>query len=82
MFICNECGCTFEKPVYRKVQVSEFFGFPTEEWQYLSPCCDADYIKTKRCSLCGSYITSKYISTENGLDICNECYVQRDIRYE
>lgn len=74
MYVCCECGATFENLVVFREDRGECFGFPSYEEVYVSPCCYGDYAETFRCDCCGKWVDCDYIKLTSGERICENCY--------
>ena len=74
MFVCIECGGTFEDPIRWNEDRGEYFGFPSYEEYWGSPCCHGDYTEAKLCDCCGNVIQGDYIKTNNGERLCEDCF--------
>jgi hypothetical protein len=76
MYICKECGETFEEPAIYE----EHHGLrsPPYEKRYCCPFCGGDYAETRRCCLCGDIITGEYTDTKLGW-ICDGCGIREDV---
>lgn len=74
MFVCLDCGCTFEKPIRWKEDRGECFGFPSYEEISGSPCCKSNYTESHRCNCCDEWIDDIYIKTDDGNRYCLDCY--------
>ena len=74
MFICNECGKTFEEPkvYYESHPYGE--GHAHEKWTVCPYCREADISEAEQCERCGDWVES----TRKGL--CDVCY--EDMFYE
>lgn len=70
MFICNECGETFEEPKYIKEHHPYGDGFATEEWAVCPYCEENDFNVAERCSECGEYVS---VSNDG---MCDECFME------
>lgn len=77
MFVCLDCGRVFSEP---KVFI-ERHGFDYGPYEEFSGCpdCGGAYIEGFYCDCCDEIITGKYIKTENGDRICDECFIMCDI---
>ena len=76
MYICIECGSTFEDPVNWKEDRGEYFGFPAYEEYCGSPCCRGDYTEARPCACCGEWITTEtYVKTKDGDRFCENCFI-------
>lgn len=79
MNICLDCGGLFDEPEAYYGEKLECYGASCREKWLGCPKCGGAYRETFKCDVCGEYITDKYIETENGEKICDNCYVERDI---
>lgn len=80
MFVCTECGATFETPK----RYSESHGFytpPYEEWSGC-PSCGGNYTEAYYCDCCGNIIIDSYIKTEDGDRYCSNCFLIYEIGEE
>ncbi len=80
MFVCIECGCLFDTPVYWE----ERHGLDTPPYEQWSGCprCYENYIEAFKCDFCGEYITSDYIKTEDDEKFCDNCYRVMELKDE
>ena len=81
IYLCKECGNIFEKAVLMTERHDAPFP-PYEEW-YGCPnpkCCSGAYVEVKDCKACMLTITGEYITTNDGFNYCENCYIKRDIR--
>jgi hypothetical protein len=71
MFVCLECGCTFEDP---KHCVNKH-GLDTPPYEEYSVCpeCGGDYTEAFRCDCCDEWITDTYIKIGSER-YCDDCY--------
>ena len=68
MYVCLECGCTFENPSsWREPHGESLNG---------CPACGGAYGEAEYCSRCGKYIP------ENYYHLCTECKQEAVNRYE
>lgn len=81
MFICLECGHTFddEEVLVWQEERGEYWGVPCFERESGCPNCKGDYTHTYRCSCCDEWIAGKYIKLEDGERICENCYTTYEI---
>lgn len=73
MFVCLECGETFNE----LVAWEERHGLDTPPYEKLSgsPCCYGAYAEAFRCNCCGDWITTEeYVKTKYGDRFCEECF--------
>lgn len=77
-YICKDCGRGFdEDELIDYVERGECWGGEFTEHIKICPCCKG-FVRenTLKCSCCDEYITGEYITTEDGRNYCNNCYVQ------
>lgn len=74
MYICIECGNTFENPKRWQEDRGECFGFPTYESMSGCPDCSGCYTEAHRCNCCNEWIDDIYIKTDDGNRYCLNCY--------
>lgn len=72
MWICIECGNTFDDPMCW--EQTHGLDTPPYETVYGSPCCAGSYAKARRCSCCDAFIIGDYIKTDDGERYCENCY--------
>ena len=77
MFICTNCGRTFEEPEYWEEQHGLDCG-PYEKWSGC-PYCHGAYAKAHPCACCQEYIEGAYIKLESGERICENCYTTYEL---
>ena len=80
MYICLDCGEVFSQP--RRYKETHGLESPPYEIFYVCPCCGGDYTETYQCDECGDWITGKYIRTDSGQTICDNCYCTYEIGEE
>ena len=80
MFVCLECGKTFEEPTRWKETHGLDYG-PYEECGG-SPCCGGAYGTAFECDCCGEWITGEYIKTDNGKRFCENCIIHYELGEE
>lgn len=80
VFVCIECGRTFETPDYW----TETHGLDTPPYEEFSACpyCGSDYTEAKRCDCCDEWISDDYIKTEDGKRYCNNCIAHMELGEE
>ena len=75
MFICNECGETFEEP---KIHIDKHpygEGSAEEEWYLCPKCHDSHIAKAVECSRCGRYVAEDEVIYGAGAQpLCNCCF--------
>lgn len=71
MYICDECGETFEEPKTYCEDRGEFWGQPCREEISVSPCCEGDYSEAGTCELCGEYYNEETAKEYNLC--CDDC---------
>lgn len=81
LFVCIECGHLFEKPLMWKEDMGEYFGFPTYEEYWGSPCCYGNYTEAKLCDKCGEWIADDYFKIGNQR-YCQNCCHQYELGEE
>ena len=74
MFLCLECGSTFETPTHYREYHGEHFGYPAYEEFEACPCCGGAVAETYECDGCGKLITGDYVELVDGSRYCEECY--------
>ena len=77
MFVCLDCGKTFDEPDCWEETHGFNYG-PFEEFDGC-PYCGEAYVEAHECSCCGEWITGPYIKTRDGDRICENCYVSYDL---
>ncbi len=77
MFVCLDCGCTFEDTRHY-VEKHNLDTPPYEEWDGC-PSCGGAYTEAHECDECGHWITGEYIKTASGQRICESCYRVMDL---
>lgn len=82
MFVCLECGEVFENVAIWHEDRGEYFGFPSYEECCGSPCCHGDYVETHKCDECEEWICGKYIKTDSGKRVCEDCYCSYELGEE
>lgn len=76
MYLCLECGHTFESPkIYKE---SHGLDPPCEQREGCAVCGGA-FVRTFKCDECGEWITSSYIKTKGGVLFCDSCYVELEL---
>lgn len=68
MYICNNCGATFEAP--KTIEEHHPYGMSTaaETWAICPDCEDTNFSEAKQCERCGELVSELH----NGLcDICH-----------
>ena len=72
MFICLECGKTFEEGEVARWREDrgEFWGFPCSEEVTGCPFCEGAYDEADECAECGKYFAKSDLD-ENHL--CEDC---------
>ena len=73
LFVCIECGRTFEEPVYW----TERHGLDAPPYERLSGCphCQGSYTEAYECDCCNEWITTEtYVKTEDGKRYCEDCF--------
>ena len=73
MYICLECGATFESPSHYREYRGECFGYPSYEECVACPCCGGDFVETYECDSCGKWIDGEYVKVGNDR-YCSDCY--------
>ena len=77
MHLCLDCGNLFEEPKH----YTETHGLdspPYETWNGC-PDCGGAYVETVRCDECGEWIDGEYVELKNGQNICDNCYIVKDV---
>ena len=77
MYVCLDCGIVFATPKH----YIEKHGFNDGPYEHLTCCpiCGGAYVETIMCDICGEYITDKYAKLDNGMTVCNNCYIEKNI---
>jgi hypothetical protein len=75
-FICLDCGRIFKEP--RRWVETHGLDPPWEEWSGC-PSCGGAYTEAITCDICGEYITDRYVKISDGQQICEECYIEKEI---
>ena len=80
LFVCLECGSIFEEPAYWE----EEHGLDTPPYESMSGCpsCYGSYVEAYKCDECGDWIDGKYIKTDSGDRICENCYIVYELGEE
>lgn len=68
MFICNNCGETFEEFAIIEEHHPYGMGYAVEEWSVCPYCKDNDIDEAKQCKRCSEYVAELH----EGL--CDVCY--------
>lgn len=63
MYICKDCGITFEEPVVFRENHGLEYGY--EEMTECPHCGSADFVEAKECKVCGQPIAEG--------EICSDC---------
>ena len=68
MYICNNCGKTFDD--YKVIEEHHPYGmgYATEKWAVCPHCKDSDFSEAKECEHCGEL----FATLNEGL--CDVCY--------
>ena len=76
MFVCVECGSTFEEPK----SWEEKHGLDCGPYENFSGCpyCGGAYVEAHRCDCCGGWITSDSYVKIGDERYCEDCF---DIRF-
>lgn len=77
-YLCLDCDRFFEEP--RKCRETHGLDTPPYEYFYVCPYCEGSFIEAIRCDICREYIIGKYIELDNGIRICEDCYVERSVK--
>ena len=80
MFVCLECGETFDEPTHWEEKHGLNYG-PYEQWSG-SPCCKCAYSKAFECDCCGEWITGNYVKTDDGKRFCDNCIISYELGEE
>lgn len=72
MWICIECGRTFEDPVHWE-EKHNLDGPPYEQMSGC-PYCYGAFTEAHRCKKCGEIIDGEYVKINNDR-YCNGCYL-------
>lgn len=68
MYICNNCGETFETPHVIEEHHPYGMGYATEEWHVCPYCEETDYSEAVQCEMCGELVAE----LDGGLcDVCH-----------
>ena len=80
MYICYNCGKTFEEPKL----IIEKHGCESPPYESVTSCpyCGGSFTKTYQCDICHEYATDCYIKLTDGSIICDNCYTQYSIGEE
>ena len=82
MYICRECGRSFETPENLPVMSGEFWGRPFTEYADCCPYCKLDNIVEIKfhCDCCGCSICEgeTYYSTQGSNVFCEECIEKKE----
>lgn len=70
MYICVDCGKVFDEEEISVWHESRgvYWGEPCTEKMYGCPNCKGEFVKAKKCKICGDWLK------EYDWDICEECY--------
>ena len=75
MYICDDCGQDFDKPVYDEIDRHPYGMTYAREMGMVSPCCGTpNYEKAIFCDGCGALFPES--ETRDGL--CMECWQKRE----
>lgn len=67
MYVCEDCGRTFDEPIKTKEKLGEFWGAPAFHDIYVCPYCESEEIdKLSVCPVCGEPMKADQ-------DFCNAC---------
>lgn len=77
MYLCNNCGVTFDEP-HQGVIYHDEVDFQKEEYYSVCPRCEEnDFDEVVTCKMCDDFIvkneTEKYVAFNNGDNVCNDC---------
>lgn len=80
MYVCLECGLTFDEPDYWE----ETHGLRSGPYEHWSGCpnCHGAYTETYKCACCNEWIDGTYIKTNDGNRICEHCCITYEIGEE
>lgn len=76
MYICLECGKTFEEPkTYREdlTPGGAFEGGAFMHEYYACPYCEGAYRQAVRCDICGDYVCEEEIEIIDKDYVCSKC---------
>lgn len=79
-FVCLDCNETFSTP--KRYVETHGLDSPPYEVSYGCPYCGGSYVKAYECDECGNLIVGRYIKTDSGQRICENCYITYDIGEE
>ena len=77
MYVCLDCGRTFDEPDRWEEKHGFDYG-PFESWSGC-PYCGEGYTEAHKCDCCGKWIDGPYIKLENGDRICQNCYTTYEL---
>ena len=81
LFVCIECGRTFEHPTYWE----EKHNLDTPPYERFTGCpyCKGAYVEAHTCECCDNWIiTERYIKTADGKRYCENCFCVLDLEDE
>lgn len=76
MFICLECGETFEQPKRYSEDLTPggaFEGGSFIHEYYACPYCEGAYTKAIKCDICGEYVEKEKTESVDNYIICEPC---------
>lgn len=76
-YICLDCHNEFVSPE-QTADARGFIDEPYESW-WGCPYCGGPYAKAVVCDHCEQLITSQYIETADGEELCEHCFTVHDI---
>lgn len=77
VYICLDCGETFEEPK-RYTETHGLDSPPYEEWNGC-PSCGGAYVEAYRCDLCNDWINEEYVEIKNGYKYCENCFQIKEV---
>ena len=80
MYVCLNCGRTFDEP-HRWEERHGFDYGPSESWSGC-PYCGESYTDAHKCGCCEEWINGSYIKLESGERICQNCHTAYELGEE
>lgn len=76
MYICRDCGATFDSPEYCGISRydEETEDFEAEYWTACPSCGSKDFNETFVCCECGQYVFGDFVELKNGEVYCSDCF--------
>jgi len=77
-FYCLDCEGIFEHPA-RYAEYHDGMDAPGEQFCVCPFCKSTNFVPVEKCDVCSEYITGKYITTDDGQTVCENCYTVHDV---